>query len=206
MPVVDGDILKCVVFIDAPDAVIMNNVYHYALNDPTPDNPTYAQILSAVDIELSKVYNLWDDEMSTEYDVDRVEVDRVVWNAVDSYWEVAETIGSVVMGIPGLGISDACPHGCAANITFNTADPKRRARKFFPGISEDGIEDSTFSAGLLTVLANMGAEILSNQVVTGSADIVAGIPTNLGTWLPLAIALVNTYSAYQRRRKPGVGT
>ena len=206
MTVQDGDILRVVVFIDAPDGVIMNNVFHYQLSDPGADSPSDALILTALTNEMDAIYELWDDEMSTAYTVDRLECDRVEWNAVDSIWEVVEYIGSSILNIPGLGISDATPHGCAANITFTTDDPKRRGRKFLPGIAEDGVDDSTFIAGVLTVLGNIAAEILTDRIVTGQSYLVAGIPSNIGTWLPLIVSVVNTISAYQRRRKPGVGT
>lgn len=206
MPVADGEVLRVTVFIDAPDSVIMNNVYHYQLSDPNPDNPTDAQILTALDVEMTAIYEAWDDEMSAEYDVDRLECDKVEWNAVDDIWEVVDNIGSVVLAIPGLGISDASPHGCSANISFSTSDPKRRGRKFFPGISEDGVDDSTLIGAVQTVLAAMGVAILADRAVTGGANLIAGIPTTLGTFLPLIVAIVNTISGYQRRRKPGVGT
>lgn len=206
MTVSDGDIIKCVVFITGPDNVIMNNVYHYQLSDPNTVNPTDLQVVQAVDADMSAIYGHWDDEMSSDYNVDRVEVDRVQWNATDQIWEVVEYIGQSILDIDGLGISDGAPHGCAANITLGTTDPKRRGRKFLPGIAEDGVTHSTFIGAVQTVLTAIAAELLTDQVVAGTADLVMGIPTNLGTWLPFIVAVANTVSAYQRRRKPGVGT
>lgn len=205
MTVVDGDVLRVVVSISAPDTVLCQNVFHYALSDPGAANPPDSSVLTSIDLELTAIYELWDDEMSDGYTVDVADVDKVEWNATESIWEVVEHIGSVLLDITGLGISDACPHGCAANLTFDTLDPKRRGRKFFPGIAEDGVDDSTFIGAVQTVLAAMVAEIISDRGVTGGAEIVAGIPSNLGTWLPFILGVANTISAYQRRRKPGVG-
>lgn len=206
MTVVDGDVLRVVVEIDAPDSVLMNNVYHFQLSDPSADNPNDAQVLSAVSNKMAQLYNTWDDEMSSEYNISTADVDRVEWNDVDDYWEIVEHIGSFLLDIDGLGISDASPHGCAANLTFDTDDPKRRGRKFLPGISEDGVDDSTFISAVQTVLAAVVTALLTNQLVLGDAELVAGIPSNLGTWLPFVTGAANTISAYQRRRKPGVGT
>lgn len=207
MPVSDGDVLKVVVFINGPDSVIMNNVYHYRLDDPNPDNPTDAQIITAIDAEMDGIYTKWDDEMSDEYNVDKLSVDRVEWNAVDSIWETVEHIGESLLDHDGLGISDPVPHGVACNITFNTADPRRQGRKFFPGASEDGMDGSNITGAVQTVLAAMGADVLSDLPVGGgAAELTTGIATNLGTFLPFIIAVVNTIAAYQRRRKPGVGT
>lgn len=205
MTVVDGDVLRVVVSITAPDSVLCQNVFHYRLNDPAADNPTDAQVLSCIDLEISAIYSLWDDEMASDYTVDTADVDKVEWNAGEAIWEVVEHIGSLLIDIDGLGISDACPHGCAANLTFDTVDPKRRGRKFLPGIAEDGVQDSTFIGAVQTVLAAIIAEMLTDRIVTGSASMVAGIPTNLGTWLPFVLGVANVISAYQRRRKPGVG-
>lgn len=206
MPVSDGEILKVVVVVDMPDTVIANNVYHYRLDDPTPDNPTDAQILTALDAEMTAIYELWDDEMHSGTNINKLVCDKVEWNAVDDVWETVEHIGEALLDIDGLGISNPCPHQVACNITFNTSDPRRQGRKFFMSPSEDGLDGSDVTAAVLTVLGNMASEILSDRAVTGSAELVAGIPTNLGTFLPLAIAAVNSIAATQRRRKPGVGT
>lgn len=206
MTVVDGDVLKVVVDILAPDSVICQNVYHYQLSDEIPDNPTDAQIMDVINTAMDAIYTLWDDEMNVSYTVDVARVDRVEWDAVNSIWEVVEFIGSTLLDHDGLGISDGVPHGVAANITFSTSDPKRRARKFFPGASEDGVLQSTWIAAVLTVLGNMGAQMLVDRAIIGSAELVPGIATNLGTFLPILVATVNSIAAYQRRRKPGVGS
>lgn len=206
MTVVDGDVLKLTVFIDGPDSVIMNNVYHYQLSDPAADLPTDAQVLTALDNEMTEIYGSWDDEMSDDYDIDRGEVARVEWDAVNSVWEIVEDIGSFLITIAGLGISTSVPHGVAANITFPTDKPKARGRKFFPGASNDGITDSDWTGAVLGVLATMGASILSDRDVVGTAVLVPVVASITGLPEPLILASVNAISAYQRRRKPGVGT
>jgi hypothetical protein len=206
MPVTDGNVLKVVVSIDAPDSVECLNVYWYQLSDPTPDNPTDAQIISALDAEMTTVYEGWDDEMASTYTVDTMSVDRMAWNATDLIWEVVEHIGESLLDIDGLGISDAVPHGVAAVITFPTDDPKRRGRKFFPGMAEDGVTSSTLIGAVQTVLAAIGTAIINDVNVLGSAELIAGIASDYGQFIPLALAVVNTIAGYQRRRKPGVGT
>jgi hypothetical protein len=206
MTVVDGDVLKCTVEISAPDSVVMNMVYHYQLSDPTPDSPSDLQILTALDNEMTEIYGSWDDEMADEYTIEEGQVARVEWDAVDGVWEIVEDIGEFLINIPGLAISPSVPHGVAACITFPTDKPKTRGRKYFPGAANDGITESSWIAAVLTVLGTIGASILSDRTVLGSAVLVPVVASITGLPEPLLIASVNAISAYQRRRKPGVGS
>lgn len=207
MAVTDGDVVKCVVIIEGPDQVLMQNVYHYQLDDPGSANPSNASIVTALDNEITALYEDIEAFMTPDYTVADIEIDRVEWNV--DFWETVETIGDAVIGVVGLAAQNAVPHGVAAVWTANTTRPQTRGRKFFPGIGEAAVDDSTLSGALLTALAAMVVEYLSARPVGGGGELV---PVVLGTqaasagliYQILTVAL-NGIAGYQRRRKPGVG-
>lgn len=208
MPVNDGEVVKCVVSISMPDLVVAQNVYYYRLNDPTPDNPSDAQVVAAVDTAMDELYARIDDYMTTDVTVMDVFVDKVEW--VVDVWETVANIGSSVLAIVGLLTGDITPHGVAAVVTALTARPQSRGRKFYPGFKEDGVDASDWDSGVITALTNAAAEWLTTRTVVGSAEIEPVIlgqsGPSAGDILPLTGATIPAIAGYQRRRKPGVGS
>lgn len=207
MAVNDGDIVKVVVTVNCPDLVIAQNVFYWELDDPTPDNPSNAQIVTACDTRLDDMYSKWDDGMGADYLVDEFTVERVEWN-VDK-WETVENIGTNPLAIAGIGAGDSPPHGIAAVITAQTSRPQTRARKFLPGIVEGQVLDSTISGTVLGYMAQFIVSWLTNQTVVGSAELVPVVLGQSGPSAGLVYALISAAASaiagYQRRRKPGVG-
>jgi hypothetical protein len=210
MALPDGTILKCVVTIELPDTVIAQNVWHWRLRDPESIEPTDIQILNAIENHLEDIYTNLQSSIANDVLVDEVDVDVVEWNPTEEYWETVLNVGSRVLGINGSNATDAVPHGVAAAITGDTAQPRSRARKFFPGFAENGVDDSTWSGGVLTALAAAIVDWLTDRMVYSTAVLEPGIPgegvLSAGVWLPLISAAAQGIAAYQRRRKPGVGS
>lgn len=207
MAINDGDVVKVVVSIDAPNTQIMQNVYYWRLQDPTPDNPSNAQILSALDTKLTAMYQLIDQEMANDYLVDEFWTDKIDWNG--TFWETVESLGQTALAVAGTSANDSIPHGCAATMTAHTSRPQTRARKFLGGIIENNVVDSTLSGSLLTALATFATSWLLDQGVIGSAYlepvVVGQSGPSAGLIYLLLSAAASGISGYQRRRKPGVG-
>ena len=207
MAVNDGDLLKVVITFDAPNLVVMQNVHYWQLSDPTPDNPSNAQILTALDTRITTLAQQLDDRQSNAYEWSDISVERVEWNT--DHWETVENIGDAVIGVTGLAGGDAVPHGVALTITGTTSRPQTRARKFLPGVGEADAEDSTWSGALLGAAANYVSQWLLDIPVVGAAEL---IPVVLGQSGPsagieyaLLAGVISAIAGYQRRRKPGVG-
>lgn len=207
MTVSDGDLIKVVVDIDCPSLVVAQNVFHYQLDDSVPDNPTNAQILTAIDTEMTALYQTVDQLIHSNYSFDEAKVDRVEWNV--DVWETVESLGIVDLSVAGTAVGGAAPHGVAVTLTGDTSRPQSRARKFIPGFSEGEMADSTLSGTVLTALALFALEWLSGPVVTGSATLEPAIASQsgptAGTIFLIVSAAANAITGYQRRRKPGVG-
>lgn len=207
MAVSDGDVIKVVQEITMPDAQIGANVFYWQMDDPTPDNPSTAQILTALVTRLQALYGAVDQDISTAYSFTTFTAERIEWDGTK--WETVENLGEGLTDEDGENVTGALPHGCAGVLTASTSRPQTRARKFIPGIYQSGATGSTWVAGVLTSLGNFGTAWLTDQAVVGSAVLtpvvvsVAG-PT-AGAIFALVTATVAGISGYQRRRKPGVG-
>ena len=208
MAVNDGDILKVVQTIEGPDLVICQNVYYWQLSDPTPDNPSNAQIITALDTRLDDMYSRWDDAMTAAYEASDFTVERIAWDG--SLWETVENVGAGDINLVGqAAVGVGAPHGVAATITAQTSRPQTRARKFLPGLAEGNITDSTLNGTILGYIAQFIVSWLTDQLVVGSAELIPVVVGQSGPSAGLVYLLLsaaaNGISGYQRRRKPGVG-
>lgn len=207
MAVNDGDVVKVVQNIELPDLVIAQNVYHWQLNDPTPDNPSNAQIVSALDTRLDDMYSQIDDAIINTAQVSDFRVERVEWNV--DLWETVENVGIGDLNLTGLLAGAGLPHGCAATVTAYTSRPQTRGRKFFPAFYEAGAADSTWTGTVLGWMTQYALSWLTDQVVVGSAELVPVVVgqsgPSAGLIYPLIATAINAIVGYQRRRKPGVG-
>lgn len=207
MAVNDGDVVKVVVTIDAPDVQIAQNVFYWRLDDPTPDNPSTAQIISALDVKMTALCDDIKGVMNTGYDFDEFTAEKVEWNG--TYWETTENLGVQDLSISGTSATHAVPHAVAGVITGKTSRPQTRARKFIAGLLEPNVDDSTLESPIITALTAYAVEWLANQGIIGSAALVPVVLGQSGPSAGLIYALLTAAIAgvvgSQRSRKPGVG-
>lgn len=111
----------------------------------------------------------------------------------------------------GADASQGMPNQNAVQIDYFTGTPKRQGRKYIPGIAEAAFSSGVLVAGAVTEMVNI-ALILDNDVVADGVTIEAGVFSTdatspyYETFDPFTQSTaVETYSATQRRRKPGVG-
>ena len=170
MTVSHEDILRVTLVWDLPGTVVGNNVFYWKFDDPQADEPTDSAIITSLVTKVSAMVTDIQSHLSTDITADDIEVDKIAWN-VDK-WEVTENIGEGLIDITGTNTTDAIPHGVAALVTAKTAKPKTRARKFFPGIAENEVTDSTLSSTLLASLANLAAEWLSEVAPSTNSELI----------------------------------
>lgn len=207
MAVNDGDILRVVLEITMPQTQIGANVFYWELSDPTPDNPSDAQILAAIDTRLDAMYSELQTITNNGYAYGDFEVEVISWDGTK--WVTDANVGVGDINITGSSATSAVQHGVASVITCDTVVPKTRARKFFPGFARTEITDSILSGTALVALAAFATDWLTDQTVIGSAELIP-IVISLGALTegnayPLLLAASNAIAGYQRRRKPGVG-
>ena len=207
MPLNDGDVVKVVQEIEMPGNQIGANVFYWELDDPTPDNPSTAQVLTALLTRLQAIYGTVDQNLSTDYEFPVFSAEKIEWDGTK--WETTENLGEGLTAEAGESATEATPHGVAAVVTATTSRPQTRARKFIPGFIRNDVVDSNWAAGALTALNAFATSWLTDQAVVGNAYLVPVVvsvagPT-AGTVFALVTGVVAGISGYQRRRKPGVG-
>jgi len=206
--IVDGDLLRVSVNIALPDLVVAQNVYYWQLSDPSADEPSHAQIVSALDTKLTAMYEDISPGMADTTTVLDADVDKIEWDT--DHWENTENVGIATIAEVGGNEDDMAPHGVAGVVTANTDRPQTRARKFFPGFVDQMFTDSDAVTNLVSWLTQLTLEWLTDRDVIGNAvlvPVVAGQSgASAGLIYPLVSAVVNAIAGYQRRRKPGVGS
>ena len=105
---------------------------------------------------------------------------------------------------PGTTIAAAV----SAYLMATTLAPKGRGSKYIPGLAETQTSDGEWSPTALATLSQMLLAYLATINATGGTQLVPGISSRTAQqFLPfLAQGLVESIPAYQRRRKPGVGS
>lgn len=200
MPFLPADIARCTVFTDMPDGVVANNRFTAAYNGTTSLDD--ADALNDWSDYLDEIYSVVAPDMADSLAITRFELYK---STVVAGKEVLEFIGVGTIANQPSNVNDMIPHG--ACMQFNarlTGTGRGSAKKFWPGFVEDGVVNGIFQAA---VIANMAPALTTWISDFGASDF--WIP---GTWsiskgfrgmqLPIARNVV----AYQRRRKPGVGS
>jgi len=121
---------------------------------------------------------------------------------------VARNIGGNVVNIAGSNAADVEPAGVAAYLLAYTSFPKSRGSKYVPGVPDLEVNDGHLSPAILVELAVLLLRFLSFDSTALAEILVAGV-------LSRAIeefrefsggGLLTDVPAYQRRRKPNVGS
>lgn len=207
MPMTHLDTCKVGLYVTLPDVVTAMNVYCFTLFDLAGDNPTNAQVLTAIDSKLEQCYLDLQTYMKSGVEAGDFYADRVAWDG--EKWETIENLGEGIVGVIGNSAADLAPHGVAPVVTFNTSRPQTRGRKFLPGIVETSFQGSTPTSAFLTALGDFALELLTPIAVVGTAYLASSVlgtsGGSAGIVYTLLEAVINDWVGYQRRRKPGVG-
>lgn len=197
----DDENLRVVCRYSAPNSSEMLCVHMYRY---TGAGDTDADVLTACDTFFTSEWGPdWQQMASDDFSFDEIELDVLKDNG-----EVKRNIGSAAIGLSGTAASDMSPSGVCALLTADTALPKQRGRKYVPGLFEAGIVD-----GLITVAQVANLVLLVVEYLDTITGILAGTLTPGVLSKPLgdfktfvSSGAVTDVPAYQRRRKPNVGS
>jgi len=202
MSITSGTILRIVASLAFPDSVIAQNVFYAVLTGAGPwdEDDIVSDAIDYMDI----VFGAWDAMASDDVDLDLVQVYE--YDPVDEDWD---EVGSGAGGVTGQVSGDRLPHGVAAYTQAKTTDPDVSAAKYWTGFCEVSQANGVWAAGTLTDLGLTAAAWIAGD--TGSAS---GAVFEAGVWSVKnenfyafnGNLVVNAIPAYQRRRKPGVGS
>jgi hypothetical protein len=187
-----------------PNEVDAVNVWDWMRIDATEPAPDSSDIIDALATALVAIYGEIQPNLSDLVTV--VAATNYQMGYESGRWVVQELLGVEAIGVQGGDTNQMLPHGVAGLLTFPTTTSKTRGRKFIPGLSEVACEDGVWLSACLTNLLDM-ADLYMDDVIYDSVYVMR--PVLLST--KGNVLNYNAYSAsgtpaYQRRRKPGVGS
>jgi len=200
-----NDILRATLNFNLTGNSIGNLVHHYRVTAGTETD--YTVIATAMETALETAYAAIEVTMVTS--ISPISLELSEWDFVDNEWDGKASVTATVPD--GADISQSVPTGIAGLIRFPTAELRRQARKFIPGVPEDEINADALSAPYIANLVTVGA-LLNNDVTAGALTLrpCTFNDTPLSPRFETSsdfstTSIVNTNNAYQRRRQPGAG-
>ncbi len=182
-----------------------NLVHHYRVTVGTETD--YVLIATDIETALELAYAACELLMGVSVQPGSLELSE--WDATALEWDGKASV--TASGPEGAGTGVTVPTGIAALIRFPTAELRRQARKFIPGLRQNEVNADALSTAYIADLVVSGA-LLNNDVTAGALtlrpctfnDTVGGPRFNTFSDFSTT-SIVNTNVAYQRRRQPGAG-
>jgi len=131
--VTEGTVLRIVAVMLFPDDTIMQNVFHAVLTTVVGDNDSLDIVEDMVDY-IEKVYT----DIGAGIDAD-VSTSEVIVYEYDSIDDDFDEVGRDVWVLPTGVTGTMMPHGVAALLNLYTTDPDVSGKKYFGGLTEDGL-------------------------------------------------------------------
>lgn len=202
MPVPSESIIRVTLSYQQANSSLPQTVFLFQNEDPIEsDEDCVADFVDWVDTIWSPG---WADFASSEVSIIHVGVDVLFPNG-----HVAYNVGASVLAIPGTVDGEPMTAATAGYLLGYTSKPKSRGSKYVPGAGKDGAADNKFQSVLLAALVQMLAAYLLEFV--GAETAVGYLPGVLSRLTEEFVQFngtgyVTDIPAYQRRRKPNVGS
>jgi len=196
-----GDILRVTATFTGPQAQILQWVWHYILTDDSSYDGTGAAagIIEMLDAAWAEIDQLVD--ASTAGDT----LDIALWDSTANEFNGIGT--GDISHLVGTAVNQGSPGNVAPYVTFPTALPKSRGKKFLFTTDKEAGSDGALSGTTIAAMASFAA-IFNNQVELGLAVARPGnfnLPTEVfRQWLTTSVG-VGAFSGSQYRRLPGRG-
>jgi len=198
MTVQDGDVLEVAFNHDNTLSGDQSNIYQFKVQTLGPVSDE--DILDDLEGLFENLYNI----IKTMINIRNVFRDITVRNVTQD-----KLVGSTIAGAytGGTAPDPAVPQGVAPLIYFKTDVPRVILRKFLPSPSESNMAAGGSIGATYTALMNNFAQYLLGSMIGlhGSYDYGYLSEKTLAFEYP-NIYVVRGTPAYQRRRKPGVGS
>lgn len=203
MSVATNTVLRVVASLLMPDSVIAQNIFYTLITGgagPYDDD----DVVSDVADWIEDIYDSWKLIGDSNVSLNNIRVYK--FDPIDDDWdEVSSETGIAV----GLVVGDMLPHGIAGYTLARTLDPDVSAKKYWPGITEVSQTEGAWVGAALTQMLDMNVIWMADD--TGA---LTAANFNPGVWSVKNHSffefgdshMVKGAPAYQRRRKPGVGS
>lgn len=196
-----GDIVRVNIHHTLPNTSEAQNVFYWQIGGQSIDDEDMLDdILSWVTTFWASA---WRDIAAPSASMDYFEADLVNVNGT-----VQQNLGVRQINIAGDAPGTTIAAAVSGYLMASTLLPKGRGSKYIPGLAETSTSEGEWSPATVLELGQMLLAYLATINATGGTQLVPGISSRtVQQFVPfLSQGLVETIPAYQRRRKPGVGS
>lgn len=197
-----GEIYRVTLEYDQPGSSQPNNVFHF--ENTGIASPTDTALIAGIDTWVSdEWYDTWAQMCSEDCEL-------VLFNVDEMYADgtVKRNIGSEPVNLAGNLSGGVAPAGVAGYMLGYTGLPKQRGSKYVPGMLGSYAVDGEWSSTALTILAQLLAAYFLDIPIVTNVVLSPGILSKVLDQIVLfdGLGYVESIPAYQRRRKPNVGS
>lgn len=197
----EGEIIRVVLSYNGPGASVAQNVFYFECQDAAAEEQTALQDVS--DWFVANWLAEWDGVAADTAEAFLIEMDILNGDGT-----VDRNIGDDDISVFGTQASDVLP---AAVSGYMQADSERGGslgRKYVPFVSENAPIDGLYGAGTTAFFADMLVDWITTITVDIAAHFVPGILSRITESFQefLGSGYTTNVPAYQRRRKPNVGS
>ena len=194
-----GDVVRAFAELSYDGQIQFGNVFHWQVDGGATGGTDDAFAAAAL-AWLETVYTNFKGPM-----VDNAKFEQV------TFYNVTQDRPAGVYAWPTLVDGDstgnALPEGVAALVVLYTDVKRVIGKKYFGGIGTVALDDRVWDGSLQLAMQGAGSAMLSPFTVGAADAVVHGIyRRSLGTFVQLRSYAIRALPAYQRRRKPGVGS
>lgn len=196
-----GEILRTTVRYTSEGASEQLNIFHHQVTNASASDTDVANTINAW------IVNDWAPQWATLASSGSQLTDIAV-DVVNVNGTIVRAIGTFLIGQLGAVASDVHPAATAAYMLLKTTFPKTRGVKYLPGLAEAVTNNGVLTPAALADLALLLIEYATTLNSAGATDLLPGVPSpsNLAFVPFLDTGIVQDVPAYQRRRKPNVGS
>lgn len=201
MTILQDELIRVVISYSAPHASIAQNVFLYQLTGANAQEDTL--MTDVKDFFEAELLDHWASMASENASAFLIEFDIItLFGLVD------RNLGEFDLDVPGTSVSEVASAAVSAYNQVTTERTRSVIKKYWPFIAEVIITDGGLSAAGVAAMAFILLDMLDGIPVTGGGHLEPGIRSTVDdTWYPIIQAgYVTDVPAYQRRRKPGVGS
>lgn len=198
---VDGQIFRATVHYIVPNSSDIQNVFYWEYQGGATANQN---VLDAI---VDWLTNGWGDRWIALASTDAV-LDSVEVIGVNPDGTTQVNVGSEELGLVGIETSDILTGVVSMFLQADTATPGHKGRKYVPGLGDSDVVDGLIGASQLVTMLLLLGEWLLTLTAVGPGELVPGLLSRtLVQFLPfLDAGSITDVPAYQRRRKPNVGS
>lgn len=201
MTILQNELLRVVVSYSCPNASIAQNVFLYQLTGANAQEE--ALMLDVKTFFIDELLDHWNGMASESATAFLIEFDIITLLGL-----VDRNLGEYDLDVAGTSVSEPSAAAVSAYNQVTTERTRSVIKKYWPFIAELIIEDGILGAVGIAAMALILLDMMDGIDVTGGGHLEPGIRSTVDdTWYPIVQAgYVTDVVAYQRRRKPGVGS